>query len=78
MAKRKIRTLKLVFLGMVCAAFVFMVFVFPRFWPVYCCKGHCSGAETDAMTVAVAIADYFAVPDRTDVKPSDLEKWIFT
>ena len=34
-------------------------------------KSFCSRAETDAGNVAAAIADYFAVPDKTTVPPAD-------
>jgi type IV pilus assembly protein PilA len=34
-------------------------------------KAFCSAAESDANTVAAAIADYFAVPSRVDAPSSD-------
>jgi hypothetical protein len=45
---------------------------------------YCAEVEADARMVAAAIADYFATPERTDIKPSDLKDlklenpWTFT
>ena len=44
-----------------------------EFWFAYLCKSPCSSAESDANNIAAMIADYFSVPDRTEVKPGDLD-----
>ena len=50
----------------------------------YTGPGYCAEVESDARNVAAAIADYFGIPERTDIKPSDLKDleldnpWTFT
>jgi hypothetical protein len=45
---------------------------------------YCARAQSDARIIAPAIADYFAIPEHTDIKPSDLKDlelknpWTFT
>ena len=72
MAKRKKIAKTLLVIGVVGAVIILVLAVLPNFWPKYKCKGHCSGPESDAMNIAASIADYFADPERTRVKPGDL------
>ena len=72
MANRKKITTVLLCIGIGGIAFIFTLFILPQFWP-YHCKGHCSSAESDANNIAAAIADYFAIPEHTQIKPGDLD-----
>ena len=55
------------------AAIILMLIILSHFWPSYHCKSPCSSVESDAQNIAAAIADYFAVPEHTQVKPCDIE-----
>ena len=72
MEKRKKSWAIVLSIVIVCTAIVFTVAVLPHLWPCYHCKSPCSGVESDANNIAAAIADYFAIPGRTHVKPGDL------
>ena len=65
-------------IGIVCTAIIVIIFLLPQFWPSYHCKGHCSGVESDAQGIAAAIADYYAIPEHTDIKPADLDGSVYT
>ena len=67
----------------------FVLFFYVSMWLTglvrYSPKHFCSVAESDANTVAAAIADYFSVAEHTDIARSDIEKlvsivnpWTFT
>lgn len=42
------------------------------------CKKPCAEFESDAFTIAAAIADYFSNPEHTDIKKSDIERMVGT
>ena len=73
MAQRKKITTVLLCIGIGSIVFIFTLFILPQFCPCYKCKGHCSGPESDAQNIAASIADYFAVPERTHIKPGDID-----
>lgn len=64
--------------SVIVGAAVIMLIILPQFWSAYPCKPLCSSVESDADSIASAIADYFAVPGRTEVKPGDLNRWFQT
>ena len=78
MAKRKKIITVLLCIGVGSIAFIFTLFILPQFWPCYKCKGHCSSAESDANNIAAAIADYFSIPEHTQIRPGDLDDWFQT
>ncbi len=78
MEKKKNTSAVLITVLVVCTVIVFTVIVLPHFWPNYHTKSYCSYAESDANNIAAAIADYFADPKHTDIKPGDLYEGIST
>jgi hypothetical protein len=68
-------------IGIVCVLVIFFVYIYTWTPPGL---GPCGRAASDARNIAAAIADYFAIPEHTDVKPSDLKylqlnnPWTFT
>ncbi len=75
MEKRKKTSAVVITVLIVCTGIVFTLILLPHFWPNYN-KGPCSSVESDANHIAAAIADYFAVPSRTQIKPGDLSEGI--
>jgi hypothetical protein len=69
-------------IGIVC---ILVIFLFSTYrCTAYTGPGYCAEVESDARNVAAAIADYFSIPEHTNIKPSDLEgldlenPWTFT
>lgn len=77
MAKKKKITAILISIGIACAAIFSGLVILPQFWISYGCKSSCASVESDANNIAAAIADYFAIPEHTQVKPDDLFKYGF-
>ncbi|MGD9040521.1 MAG: hypothetical protein PVH82_12855 [Desulfobacteraceae bacterium] len=82
MSKRKKLVAILLSIGATCIMIVFLISFYNC--TAYTGPGYCAEVEADARSVAAAIADYFAVPEHTDVRPSDLKDlelenpWTFT
>jgi hypothetical protein len=74
MAKRKKLKSILISMGIGGTIIVLMLFVLPQFWPKYTCKSPCAEVESDANNIAAAIADYFSIPEHTDIKHSDIAR----
>ena len=84
MLKRKTLVVILLSTGLACILFVVLISLYnctAQTGPAYCAE-----VEADARSIAGAIADYFAIPEHTDVKPSDVSRqlafienpWTFT
>lgn len=73
MAKKKKITAILISIGIACAAIFSGLVILPQFWISYGCKSSCASVESDAQNIAAAIADYFAIPEHTHIKPGDIE-----
>lgn len=72
MKRKKIKAI-LISIGIAGTAIVFLLSIFPQFWSAYPCNSSCMSVESDASNIAAMIADYFSVPDHTEVKPGDLD-----
>ncbi len=75
MEKRKKTSAVVITVLIVCTGIVFTLILLPHFSP-NSNKGPCSSVESDAATIVAAIADYFAVPSRTQIKSGDLSEGI--
>ena len=60
----------------ICAGIFLTILAAMFYGQCYKCGGHCSQVEADANNIAAAIADYFAIPIRTQIKPGDLDNSI--
>jgi hypothetical protein len=73
MSDKKIKKAILITIGVVCVFVIFVIFATQYLTPCYKCGSPCASVESDANNIAAAIADYFSIPEHTQIKPGDLD-----